>query len=70
MPGASAARTPRLAPALIGTVTSVTRAFRSMGKTSVDRLGNGGQRHTFDDREAFAFVWYMRKNRRAKSSVD
>ncbi len=57
------------APAISGQelqpVTKVASAFRSMGKTSVNRVGNCGRQRTFDERDAHALVRYVRKNRRA-----
>ncbi len=46
----------QLASVSIGTVTKVTSAFKSMGKTSVNRVGNCGRQHTFDERDARALV--------------
>lgn len=43
-----------------GTVTS---AFRSMGKTLINQLGNCGQQCTFDDFGACGLVWCVRKYR-------
>ena len=46
MAGASVKKTAHLAAVSVGTVTSV---FRSMEKTSVNRIGNCGRQGTFDD---------------------
>ena len=56
MAGASVTKTAQLASVSIGTVTKVTSAFRSMGKTSVNRVGNCGRQRTFYDRDARALV--------------
>uniref|UniRef100_A0A0E9XKT0 HTH psq-type domain-containing protein n=1 Tax=Anguilla anguilla TaxID=7936 RepID=A0A0E9XKT0_ANGAN len=40
MAGASVRKTSQLASVSVGTVTKVTSAFRSMEKTSVNRVGN------------------------------
>ncbi len=58
-------KTAQVARVSVGTVTKVTSAFRSMGKTSVNRVGNCGRQRTFDERDARALVRYVRKNRRA-----
>ena len=46
MAGASVTKTAQLASVSIGTVTKVTSAFRSMGKTSVNRVGNCGRQRS------------------------
>ena len=56
MAGASVAKTAQLASVSTGTVTKVTSAFRSMGKTPVNRVGNCGRQCTFDDHDACALV--------------
>uniref|UniRef100_A0A3B4XRT0 Transposase Tc1-like domain-containing protein n=1 Tax=Seriola lalandi dorsalis TaxID=1841481 RepID=A0A3B4XRT0_SERLL len=65
MAGASVTKTAQLASVSIGTVTKVTSAFSSLGKTSVSRVGNCGRQRTLDDRDARALVRYVRKNRTA-----
>ncbi len=62
MAGASVTKTAQLARVSIRTVTKVTSAFRSVGKTSVNRVGSCGRQRTFDN---CALMWYARKNRRA-----
>ena len=42
MAGASVTKTAQLAAVSIATVTKVTSVFRSMGKTSVNKVGNCG----------------------------
>ncbi len=62
MAGAPVTKTAQLASV---SGTKVTSAFRSVGKTSVNRVGNCGRQRTFDERDAHALVRYVRKNRRA-----
>lgn len=45
--------------------SEMTSGFRSIGKTSVNRVRNCGQLRTSDGRDAHAFVRYVMKNRRA-----
>ncbi len=47
-------KTAQLACVSIGIVTIVTSAFRYKGKTSVNRVGNCGRQHTFDERGVHA----------------
>lgn len=61
MAGASVTKTAQLA--VLGTVTKVTSAFRSIEKTSVNRAANCGRQCTFDDCDARALVRYVRKTR-------
>lgn len=49
----------------IGTLTKVTSAFSSAGKTSVNRDGNCGRQRKSDKRDARALVLPVRKNRGA-----
>ena len=56
MAGASVTKTAQLAGVSIGTVTEVTSAFRSLGKTSVNRVTHCGRQNTFDDCDARALV--------------
>ena len=60
---ASVTKNAQLAAVSIGTVTNVTSAFRSMGKTSVNMVGNCSQQCTFYDRDAHALARYVKKNR-------
>lgn len=65
MGGASVTKIAQLACVSIGTVTKVTSAFRSVGKTSVNRAGNCGRKRRFSDRDARALVRYVEKNKTA-----
>lgn len=56
MAGASVTQTVQLVGVSIRTVTKVTSAFRSMGNTSVNRVGNCDRQRTFDDHDARALV--------------
>ena len=61
MTGASNTETAQLARGSIGSVTKVTSAFRSMGKTSVRGSENCGRQHRINDRDALLFLRYVRK---------
>ncbi len=65
MAGASVTKTAELACVSIGTVTKVTSAFRSMGKTSLNGIGHYAGQHTFDECDICALVQYAKKKRRA-----
>ena len=56
MAGASVTKTAQLACVIRGTVTKVTSAFGSMGKTSANTVRNCGGQCTFDDHDACALV--------------
>lgn len=68
MAGASVTKTAQLASVSKGTVTKVTSAFTSTGKTSVNRVGNCGRGRAFDEQDTRALVRFVKKNRRATLS--
>lgn len=63
--GASVTRTAQLTGVSIGTVTKVTAAYKTLGKSSVSRVGNCGRQRSLDERDARALVQFVKKNRSA-----
>lgn len=63
--GASVTKTAQLAGVSIGTVTKVTSAYKTLGKSSVSRVGNCGRQRSLDERDARALVQFVKKNRSA-----
>lgn len=65
MARASVTKTAQLTSVSIRTLTEVTSAFGSAGKTSVNRVGSCGRQSTIEERDARVLVQHVRKDTRA-----
>uniref|UniRef100_A0A3Q2WG12 Transposase Tc1-like domain-containing protein n=1 Tax=Haplochromis burtoni TaxID=8153 RepID=A0A3Q2WG12_HAPBU len=65
MAGVSVTKAAQLTGVSIGTVTKVTAAYKTQGKSSVSRVGNCGRQRSLGEHDARALVQFVKKNRSA-----